>query len=203
MDIEKKEKKYIFFDFDGVLHNTFFVHLREIRNFSKTDLTEKEYRDLHNGNFFESREEKLKDFDWIGYRDYVHSHISSLTMEERIKNILNVLAKKYEFAIVSASGENIIRDYLKNNAVSHFFGDILGGDFHHSKEEKFKHLLKKYNLSLENALFVTDTLGDILEANKVGIRTVAVTFGFHSKELLLEGNPFACIDEPEELLNYC
>ncbi|NCU42312.1 MAG: HAD family hydrolase [Candidatus Moranbacteria bacterium] len=198
-----EKKNYIFFDFDGVLHNTFFVHLREIRKFSNIDLTEQEYRDLHNGNFFENREEKLKNFDWNGYRDYVHSRISSLTMEKRIKNVLETLAKKYAFAIVSASGEKILEEYIKHNDLSHFFSDILGGDFHHSKEVKFNHLLEKYNLSLDDVLFVTDTLGDILEAHKVGIRTIAVTFGFHKRELLLEGNPFACIDTPEELLHYC
>ena len=203
IEFRMEKKKYIFFDFDGVLHNTFFVHLREIRKFSNIDLTEEEYRDLHNGNFFENREEKLRNFDWTKYREYVHTHISSLTMEERIKNVLELLAKKYTFAIVSASGENILKDYLNHNAISHFFSDILGGDFHHSKEVKFKHLLEKHNLSLEDVFFVTDTLGDIMEANKVGIRTIAVTFGFHKKELLLEGNPFACIDQPEELLQYC
>ena len=47
---------------------------------------------------------------------------------------------------------------------------------------------------------MTDTLGDILTANKIGINTIAVDFGFHKKERLKKGNPLKIISKFEDLL---
>jgi len=80
------------------------------------------------------------------------------------------------------------------------FTEVLGVDFHKSKVEKFKYLFQKYDLKPEEILFVTDTLGDILEANKVHVRTIAVDFGFHDRERLEKGKPFKIISGFTEML---
>jgi len=191
---------HLFFDFDGVLHNTFDVHLQGLRDYSGKDLTEQEYRDLHNGNFFNHNQGKLKDLDWLGYREYMRSHMAELTMGEQMKGAVESLGKKYSFAMVSSSGEKMLHAYLEKNKIQNLFQDILGAEFHHSKEEKFKYLFKKYEIDSSSVLFITDTLGDILEANAVGMKTIAVTFGFHDRETLAKGDPKAIVESPEELL---
>lgn len=191
---------HIFFDFDGVLHNTFDLHLRELRNFSGTDLTEQEYRDLHNGNFYENKEEKLKDMNWLGYRDHILPHVEELVVEERIKKTLDALKPEREFSIVSSGGERLIEGYLEKNNMRHYFLDILGGNFHHSKVEKFKYLFDKHKVSTKDSVFITDTLGDIGEAYEVKLQTIAVTFGFHKRETLEQGKPLAIVDTPEEIV---
>ena len=80
------------------------------------------------------------------------------------------------------------------------FKDILGVESHASKEEKFKMLFKKYKLNNKNCLFVTDTLGDILEAGKLGIPTIAVDFGFHERERLEKGKPLMILSKFEDIL---
>ena len=65
---------------------------------------------------------------------------------------------------------------------------------------KFQHLFEKYNLNKDNVLFITDTLGDILAANKIGIKTIAVDFGFHERERLEKGNPLRIVSQFEDLL---
>ena len=56
-------------------------------------------------------------------------------------------------------------------------------------------LFDKYNLTSDDCIFVTDTVGDILEANKVNLRSIAVTCGFHEKERLEKVNPFVLISD--------
>jgi HAD superfamily hydrolase (TIGR01509 family) len=192
--------KSIFFDFDGVLSNTFSVHLEEIRKFFDCDLSEQEYRDMHNGNFSEHTISRLNGVDWLAYRDYIHSRISSLNMDNAMKYVLENLKERYAFAVVSSGSGGHITSFLEKNGVENYFDEILGVEFHTSKKEKFQHLLLKYDISSEEALFVTDTLGDILEANEIGIPTVAVMFGFHNRETLKKGNPLAIIERPKELL---
>jgi len=191
---------HIFFDFDGVLHNTFDLHLRELRNFSGKDLTEQEYRDLHNGNFYKNKEEKLKGLNWLEYRDHILPHIEGLVVEKRIRKTLEVLKRERMFSIVSSGGERLIEGYLEQNNLRHYFSDILGGNFHTSKVEKFKYLFEKHRVQQDTSIFVTDTLGDIEEANVVELRTIAVTFGFHSRETLEKGTPLAIVDSPEEVV---
>lgn len=62
-------------------------------------------------------------------------------------------------------------------------------------------LFQKYRYSPADCLFVTDTLGDILEAQEVGVRTVAVDFGYHPRSLLEEGEPWKIISEFSTLLD--
>jgi len=69
-----------------------------------------------------------------------------------------------------------------------------------SKVEKFKYLFKKYKLKPEDCIFITDTLGDILEGNKVGVRTIAVDFGFHKRDRLEKGKPFKIVSSFDEIL---
>jgi phosphoglycolate phosphatase-like HAD superfamily hydrolase len=60
-------------------------------------------------------------------------------------------------------------------------------------------ILKKYNITKENCLFITDTLGDLLEARKIGIRAIAFASGFHEKERLEKGNPINIVSSFEKL----
>lgn len=57
----------------------------------------------------------------------------------------------------------------------------------------------KYGVNSSNCVFITDTLGDLREASHTGVKAIAVDWGFHSRETLLKGEPFAIIDKPEEL----
>ena len=42
-------------------------------------------------------------------------------------------------------------------------------------------------------------LGDLLEAHKAGIKSIAVDFGFHERERLEKGNPAKIISDFSEL----
>ncbi len=61
-------------------------------------------------------------------------------------------------------------------------------------------MFEKYNLKPEECIFVTDTTGDIIEARKINLRTITVTWGYHNKELLESEYPFCIVDTPDELL---
>ena len=79
------------------------------------------------------------------------------------------------------------------------FLKVLGSDIHTSKVEKMKFLLGEYQLSAQDCIFITDTLGDIREAAHVSIQTIGVTWGFHDRQTLLSGDPYRIVDEPSEI----
>lgn len=61
------------------------------------------------------------------------------------------------------------------------FDFIATAELTKNKTVKFKLIEEKYNVNSHNILFITDTLGDIKEADIAGIPTIAVTWGFHDK----------------------
>lgn len=192
--------KAIIFDFDGVIHDTLEFHREKIREFADIDLAPQEFRAmLCGGNFFQSVPEEIRNVDWRGYTDFIRSEQSALKVESEIKEILLALGKRYDLFIVSSGGTGNISGYLGNNGLAGIFKEVLGWEFHKSKTEKFRHVLCKYGLAFEECVFVTDTLGDILEANEAGIRTVAVDFGYHDRETLEKGSPWKIISSLEGL----
>ncbi|MBI2112526.1 HAD family hydrolase [Candidatus Woesearchaeota archaeon] len=80
------------------------------------------------------------------------------------------------------------------------FHEVLGAEIDPSKAERFYLLFKKYDIKPEECLFVTDTLGDILEANQVMVKTIAVDFGFHERKRLKKGNPAMIVSTFSELV---
>lgn len=51
----------------------------------------------------------------------------------------------------------------------------------------------------KDAVFITDTLGDIREARECDIDSIAVTWGFHERKTLEKGNPIVIVSDPREL----
>ena len=81
-----------------------------------------------------------------------------------------------------------------------YFEDILGLEFTLSKTEKIHHALDRYQAARQGTYYIGDTTGDIREARQAGVKTVAVTWGWHSHDKLALTEPDYLIDTPDELL---
>ena len=190
--------KLIIFDFDGVIDNNYELHFElSVKKF--IDFTREEHKKLFEGNIHIERE-KLKHRD-TGF-DFLR-HLSDTrktrVVEEEVKKTLENLAKDYSLGIVSSCYEYGIKDYLEINKMENLFSFLYGYETNKSKVYKFKKVLNVFNFKKEECLFVTDTLGDILEANEVGIKTIAVDFGYHERERLKRGNPIKIISNFREI----
>ena len=69
------------------------------------------------------------------------------------------------------------------------------------KVENLEKCVKLCNVKKENSYFITDTVGDIKEGLAAGLKTIAVTWGFHNKELLNGLKPSYLINNPKEINN--
>ena len=202
MDLKYAKVKTIIFDFDGVIHDTYEMAYQIDREVSGGDLTREQHRDFFNGNMFErviADEEKEK-MDSDKFYELQNEAFKYLKIDEDIRKNLEKLSSEYDLFIVSSNWEDQLNMYFQNNNSTHIFKEVLGAETHRSKVEKFKYILKKYDLTADDCVFVTDTLGDILEANKVGIRTIAVDFGFHERYRLEKGNPFIIVSSFDRIL---
>ncbi len=191
--------KLIIFDFDGVIENNYELHFKLSKKQIK-NLTREEHRKLFEGNIHLERAKirsRCTDFD-------LKKHFSDAKKNMRIKkemeNVITVLSKHYKLGIITSAKEYGINDYLEVNQIQKFFSFVYGYETNRSKVKKFNKVLEEFGLETKHCIFITDTLGDILEANEAGIKTIAVEFGYHEKSRLKKGNPFKIISNIDELI---
>ncbi|MFT4243972.1 MAG: methionine--tRNA ligase [Candidatus Woesearchaeota archaeon] len=210
LDIKKKETplttfdenriniKAVLFDFDGVLVDNYKT-VYEANNLAY-NLTEERFKDLFDGNpltgFKEAFEEsKIKKF----YKN-LDLATKDMKIEKKVKKELLELKNKYQLFCVTSNLKKNVELVLENSQLDEtFFNEILCGEFNTCKEQKINHILKQYNLQKDEVVFVTDTLGDLKEANRAGVKTIAVDFGFHEQERLEKGAPYMIVSSFKEI----
>lgn len=63
-------------------------------------------------------------------------------------------------------------------------------------------ILERYDIKKEECLYIGDSEVDIKTGHSAGVKTIGVTWGFRSKEELLEAGALNLIDKAEGLLNF-
>lgn len=137
---------------------------------------------------------KLVIFDFAGTID------SNQELEKDIVDSIKNLSNKYTLAIISSTSSSYIKSYLEKRNILSDFSDILGSELDLSKADRINVLLRKYDIKLDEVVYITDTLGDIKEAEKFGVKSIGVTWGLHDRKTLEKGNPVVIIDNPRDLL---
>ncbi|OGI63422.1 hypothetical protein A2733_01835 [Candidatus Nomurabacteria bacterium RIFCSPHIGHO2_01_FULL_40_20] len=138
---------------------------------------------------------KLVIFDFSGVFVNVVSEVSSVLYGK-----VQILAKKYILSVISSMSSGTIISFLEEKGIREYFADVMGYEILRSKAGRINYLLKKYNISPTNAVYITDTAGDINEAGKCWVKAIAVTWGFQSKEELEKAGPTKIIDSPLNLV---
>ncbi len=198
-------KKHLLFDFDGVIVDSFELCFSISQKFhDKPGLTRKMYREFFNGNVYEAsvshdkNEDKIPSDDpW--FIDYTKELIN-LNPVEGVVEIVKELSNEYKMMIISSSLNASVQKFLDKHGLLNYFEQVLGADVHKSKVVKIQRVLDEKEVNKSHALFITDTLGDIREAQKVGISSLGVAWGFHPEAHLVTGNPNAVITSPLQMI---
>ena len=198
--MNKENIKLIIFDFDGVIADTFdFCFALQSQHYY--GLNKKLYRKFFDGNIYDAQKTyqlKMKrKMDW--WAEY-NSRLEDAPLIKGVDKVIKNLSAGYHLSIVSSTITRAIKPYLSKYKLLSYFDKILGPETHRSKINKIKSMLKTYKLKPSQALFVTDTLGDITEARHCGLDSVAVTWGYQSKNNLKKGSPLAIVDRPDDLV---
>jgi phosphoglycolate phosphatase len=189
--------KAVIFDFDGVLADTWDTSISICKKVG-LDFTVDDFKDHHNGNVYEKpvlefKKQQVADFFTESIKRATAGNLFPLLKE------LEQIDQKYKMFIISSNSEISISKYFLLGKWTSFFEKIYGRETDNSKVKKFEILFQEYSLKPEECVFVTDTLGDLLEGAKVGVKTLAVTWGYHGEMRLRKGNPSKIIHNFNEL----
>lgn len=187
--------KYLIFDFDGVLGNTWEVHLEAI---SQKDSIDKEQAKqqmlsiMHNSitEHHKTNPDTTKNIIQLG--QIIESMGFSLFQDfiSEIEKIPNL-----KIAVVSSSSrEHLLKPALGKTDLN--FTHILGQEDHHSKVEKVSRVLKDWQVGPEQVYYFTDTVGDVLELENLLTRDriIGCCWGWHGRKNL------ETVLKPENLL---
>lgn len=194
-------KKVIIFDFDGVIVDSIQLSF-EINVELMPDLEYSEWQKWFEGNLYkEIRKEHSNDKSQDFFYERYNNQVVMIAPIKGMPELINELSKKYILSIVSSGTQKAINAYLNKFNLIDNFQDILGKETHYNKVDKFRIILKKYEIEAHETLIVTDTLGDIKEANEAGIKSIGVTWGVHKKSKLMEAKPNLVVMKPKDLIS--
>jgi phosphoglycolate phosphatase len=220
------ELKTLLFDLDGTL-----VRTREAswELFRKTNEkfglgvdTPSAFFRLFNQNFYAALDERSveaaavkRHFQELLRQDYHPDLVPGMA------NVVHALAGHYTLIVVSSNTMEAVRRILLSCDVAHCFAHVFSGDVTPSKLDAISRFLADPSYSCgrrcsphyeegtpqrlhdpQEAMLITDTVGDVEEALSAGIRVGAVSWGMHrAEDLEAAGAEFVCI-WPEELVAY-
>jgi phosphoglycolate phosphatase len=109
-------------------------------------------------------------------------------------------AEGHELFMLSTNSVRNIRHFLRRRHLHTYFLEIYGGVGLFGKGPALRQLLRDQNIDIKNAVYVGDELRDVQAAQSIGLRVVAVSWGFAGRHDLQAAKPLALVDNPAELL---
>ncbi|HMC03998.1 MAG TPA: HAD hydrolase-like protein [Actinomycetota bacterium] len=225
------ELKTLLFDLDGTLVRTREASWELFRQTNEkfglgVDTPSAFFR-LFNQNFYEALDQKSNNgagaeaaavkrhFQELLRQDYCPDLVPGMA------NVVHGLAGAYTLIVLSSNTMEAVRRILLTADVASCFAHVFSGDVTPSKVDAIRSFLADPSYSCgrrcsphyeestpqrfhdpQEAMLVTDTVGDVEEALSAGIRVGAVSWGMHrAEDLEAAGAEFVCI-WPEELIAY-
>lgn len=116
---------------------------------------------------------------------------------EVVEFILKCKENGYFLAVVSSDFPETLLPEVKEYGLESIFNEIITDV--DDKLEAVQKIIKDNKLGLQETFFIGDSNHEIDVAKKTGIKSVAVTWGFTSKQKLESRNPDYIITNPKEL----
>ncbi|MEW6714223.1 MAG: HAD-IA family hydrolase [Nitrospirota bacterium] len=135
------------------------------------------------------------------FLDYYSEHLLDNTKAYPYVNDTLSKFADYKKAVISNKREGFSREILEGIGISRFFDIVLGSDS--VREQKpspvpLLEVMKRYGASKDEAVMIGDSSYDIQAARAAGVKVIAVTYGFRSRETLKDADYI--IDSFDELL---
>jgi len=194
----------ILFDLDGTLTDPYLGITNSVK-----------YA-LKKFNIFEEDENKLKQFigpplnqSFIEFYqfdknkaqiavDYYREYYSEKGLRENelyedVENLLQSIKSKNKICILATSkSKKFALEVLKYFEIENYFDEVVGSNLDGTlsgKEEIIKYIIENNKLDKAETIMAGDRKYDIIGANKNGIDSIAVLYGYGTKEELEESKP--------------
>jgi phosphoglycolate phosphatase len=196
---ESNKVKCIVFDFDGTLANTYPLAIQCINVLAH----EYGYKVIDDNEAHTTlRDKSMYDIirDRLGLSMYqlpLYTHKVKKIFAERlptieifngIKELLDSLATTYDIAIITSNMQEVVMSALARAQIT-CVKEIDSDSSLFGKHVVIKRFLKEHKLSPSELIYVGDEIRDIEACKKIGVKIVAVTWGYNSLSALCNARP--------------
>lgn len=187
--------KIILFDLDGTLRDTKDViydamqHAIEVLGSERPKRADIEPHIHHHTAVHKALagHVSLDEFEQV-YKEALHETWDDVCLFDAAVETLEILSGRgYRLAIVTSAGSQSSLDFVNKQGIAHHFDAISGmGDGLKPKPapDLVLRALELAGCNPEDAVMVGDLAADVLAAHTAGVRCVAITHGFGSRESL-------------------
>jgi len=197
----------IIFDFDGTIADTFKVSIGIFERMTKRSeiFSSAEIEHLRGlSGVHVIRELRIKPwlvpFMLIRGRSMMRRSLPSIKVFKGIKPlILDLYDQGVPLYITSSNSTTNIMEFLRVQGLDHCFIRIYGNVGLFGKARVLRRVMSTNRLDPAVVTYIGDETRDIEAAKRVAIRSVAVTWGYNTKQLLALHDPDVIADTPAEL----
>lgn len=117
-----------------------------------------------------------------------------------MRELLLAMREVANIAIITSSCADVVRDHLKDHGLGSTVATVTGGESGQTKEEAIRANMAHFSSLPQQTFMVGDAVSDIRQGRLAGVRTIAVSWGFHARPMLVKESPDYLADSPTELL---
>lgn len=197
----------VIFDFDGTIADSLaaVIHVFERLTDRREPFTSAEIKAMQHKDLLQIALDlgipKWK-IPWLLYRGrrMFRHHMKDVKIHPGMAEFITSLHKqKTQMFVLSSNSRENVELYLRWHGLEQYFIGIYGGASLFGKARSLHRLLKKYDIDPSESWYVGDERRDVAGSHAVGLKIVAVTWGYNSRHALREAKPDVLVDTPEEL----
>jgi HAD superfamily hydrolase (TIGR01549 family) len=202
-------KPFLLFDFDGTLADSIELGLNIANKlaprFGIDELSKEDFERIRSMTIPKALKmlkipfyklPKAIPYALLEYRHLIHE----LHPFDGIHDMLQELKTMgCRMALLSSNSKENLNHFLDQYDLN-FFEWVEGTSGILKKHSSIRKQLKKHKLEPKNVIYVGDEIRDVIAAHKCGLRIIAVSWGFHTVDLLSSENPDFLVDNPEQIV---
>jgi phosphoglycolate phosphatase-like HAD superfamily hydrolase len=198
----------IIFDFDGTIADSFDVIVDIFERITRRhEKLSDEAIDELRGYPLEVVASRLKVSWWkmpwllILGRRMMGKRMKEIPVFEGMPRVIEELhAQGHELFVVSSNSHRNVKKFLKAHHIYKYFVEIRGNAGLIGKSRILKRLLKSNHFDVKDTIYIGDETRDILATKLIGMRIIAVSWGFANTEFLESMRPTAMAHTPQDII---
>ena len=204
----------VLFDLDGTLvdsrgtieaslaHALDHLGVKRPDNFNVETVIGRPLLDIFEGKFLLDREQALEAIEV--YRDYYDrlDHEGTSVYEEVVDLLQALQDAGYHLYVATVKPTGIAESVLSGMQLRQYFNGVAGasrGPERRDKSRIIAHAIHKFELDPARSVMIGDRRQDIDGARENSLASLAVSYGFGSRQELISAGPLGIADRPREI----
>lgn len=204
------KKTLLIFDFDGTIADTLVVALKILnelgQDFDLPPVDREQFIELKQKTIPELMQ--LSGLSWFQLPRFIkkarkrfRTHLGEVAPVQGMPEVLQRLRESGQrMGILTSNTQEGVSEFLQAHALQ-YFEFIHAPDSLFGKASVIRKVLAHEALQPDEVVMIGDELRDVEAAQKVGVDSVAVSWGFNTPDVLQRGSPRHLIDRPHQLLD--